>query len=220
MAKVTGGLLSLKATGQIGKSIVFGSWKGVPYARQHVVPANPKSTNQTTTRDTFAALNYMYNQMGVLSRAPWQAFVKGKPLTDRNKHMRDNMIRVRGQANMQNYVGSPSANGGEAATAISAAAGGTSGDINVTLTAPPTPTGWTLVSAVARAFADGDPTADVVPPLAEADNTTPTAGGDTVVALTGLAGTTLCVVSGWLTWTKPDGTTAYGISLQTTVTTT
>jgi len=50
MAKVKGPLMSLDARGQIGKALVFMGWKGLQDVRQHVVPANPKSTQQTTQR--------------------------------------------------------------------------------------------------------------------------------------------------------------------------
>jgi len=43
MSKLTGPLLSFGARGQIGKAMVTSTWKGVPYARQYVVPANPQT---------------------------------------------------------------------------------------------------------------------------------------------------------------------------------
>lgn len=51
MAKLTGPLLSMGARGQIGKVMVAGIWKGIPWMRKHVVPANPKTTDQTTQRN-------------------------------------------------------------------------------------------------------------------------------------------------------------------------
>lgn len=50
MAKLKAPLLSLGATGAIGKSIVFFNWKGLDVAREYVVPANPKTDPQTTQR--------------------------------------------------------------------------------------------------------------------------------------------------------------------------
>lgn len=50
MAKVSGPLFSLDARGQVGKAVVYSFWKGVNYVRQHVVPANPKSTDQVKVR--------------------------------------------------------------------------------------------------------------------------------------------------------------------------
>jgi len=51
MAKITAPFLSMSARGSIGKTLVAGSWKGVKYMRQHVVPANPKSVAQVAQRD-------------------------------------------------------------------------------------------------------------------------------------------------------------------------
>lgn len=50
MAKVTGPLMSMSASGQIGKAIVFAGWKGVNYVRQYVIPSNPQSEGQGDQR--------------------------------------------------------------------------------------------------------------------------------------------------------------------------
>lgn len=50
MAKLKAPLLSLGASGAIGKSIVYFPWKGLDAAREYVVPSNPKTTAQTTQR--------------------------------------------------------------------------------------------------------------------------------------------------------------------------
>lgn len=51
MAKVTGPLMSMDASGGFGGTLVFGKWKGRPTVRQLVIPANPKSANQTIARN-------------------------------------------------------------------------------------------------------------------------------------------------------------------------
>lgn len=50
MAKLKAPLLSLGASGQLGKAIVYFGWKGLDLAREYVIPANPKTTAQTTQR--------------------------------------------------------------------------------------------------------------------------------------------------------------------------
>ncbi|GAI66462.1 unnamed protein product [marine sediment metagenome] len=50
MAKLKAPLLSLGASGAIGKSIVFFGWKGLNVAREYVIPANPRTDPQTTQR--------------------------------------------------------------------------------------------------------------------------------------------------------------------------
>lgn len=54
MAKLKAPLLSLGASGQIGKALVFFPWKGLDVVRQHVVPANPQTALQTTQRGYLA----------------------------------------------------------------------------------------------------------------------------------------------------------------------
>ena len=50
MAKVTGPLFSMSASGTLGKALVFAGWKGVNYVREHVIPLNPQSANQGDVR--------------------------------------------------------------------------------------------------------------------------------------------------------------------------
>lgn len=54
MAKLKAPLLSLGASGAIGKSIVFFGWKGLDCVREYVIPANPKTDPQTTQRGYLA----------------------------------------------------------------------------------------------------------------------------------------------------------------------
>ncbi|GAH63893.1 unnamed protein product, partial [marine sediment metagenome] len=50
MAKLKAPLMSLGAAGQLGKALVFFGWKGLDVVREYVVPANPKTSLQTTQR--------------------------------------------------------------------------------------------------------------------------------------------------------------------------
>lgn len=54
MAKVTGPLFSLTASGQLAKALVYMSWKGIDDVRQYVVPANPNTSAQQTQRGYFS----------------------------------------------------------------------------------------------------------------------------------------------------------------------
>lgn len=218
MAKVTAPILSGRAAGQIGKTQVYSVWKGVPYARQYIVPANPRTTAQQTNRGIFTAVSDLWKRLGSVSRAPWDSFITGKPLTSRNAIISSNVSAMQGQSDRQLWIGSPGSKGGVSPTTVAGAAGTSSGDIDVTITAPPAPTGWTLTGAEALGIEDGDPKTLIPSPIAEAENLAPTVNGDTVVVLTGLKSATSYVVTGWLKWTKPDGTIAYGASLVTTAT--
>jgi len=50
VAKLKAPLLSLGASGQLAKTLVFFGWKGLNVAREYVVPANPKTASQVTQR--------------------------------------------------------------------------------------------------------------------------------------------------------------------------
>ncbi len=50
MAKPRAPLFGFGASGQLGKALVYGSWKGIDVAREYVVPANPNTAAQSTQR--------------------------------------------------------------------------------------------------------------------------------------------------------------------------
>jgi len=50
MAKVTGPLFSLSASGKIADAMVFFGWKGINVVRGWVIPANPQSADQGDQR--------------------------------------------------------------------------------------------------------------------------------------------------------------------------
>lgn len=56
MAKVTGPLMSMDASGKFGSAIVFGKWKGRNTVRKLVTPANPMSADQETARNAIRVL--------------------------------------------------------------------------------------------------------------------------------------------------------------------
>lgn len=50
MAKLKGPLFSLGATQKLGDALVYFPWKGLNVVREYVIPANPKTSGQTTQR--------------------------------------------------------------------------------------------------------------------------------------------------------------------------
>lgn len=207
MAKVTAPLLALGASGTIGKTMTFAKWRGIAYARQRVVPANPQSTLQTQIRATFALLREMWKLApGRLSEV-WNAFASGRPFTGMNKFVGENVRVLKYEADMQNFIGSPGAKGGLPPDGVVLASPG-AGAITATFTVPAAPIGWAIVEAVSVAFIDQmpdgifsgviteafDATAPYVPTFAGLDP------GDYVVA-------------SWLKWEKPDGSFAYSVGL-------
>lgn len=155
MATVTAPLLSFGASGQIAKSMVFGSWKGIPYSRRYVVPSNPRSTEQTLTRNAFSFLNDVFKVAPTNFRAAWDRYSVGKPMTDRNAFIKFNNSMLREAVDLEGLWMSPGAFGGLAA-GVALVAG--NDQVTVNLTPPdPLPPGWTIVRAVAAAILNQDP---------------------------------------------------------------
>jgi len=55
MAKLKAPLMSLGASGALGKALVFFPWKGIDAVREYVIPSNPKTALQTTQRGYLTA---------------------------------------------------------------------------------------------------------------------------------------------------------------------
>lgn len=207
MAKTAAPLLSFTASGQIGNAQVYGSWRGVQYARRYVVPANPRTTAQQETRGVFRTLSAMFLTSPGLVRAPWFLAAQGRPLTDRNLFIGQNLRVVREEEDLENFIASPGAKGGLPPTSMTVVPGDT--QLTVQIAAPPTPVGWTLEAVVAAAFLDQAPDATWVGTWHAGEDTS----DPDEVLLEGLTNTETYIVSGWTRWTKADGRPAYGPSL-------
>lgn len=209
MAKLNGPLLSFKARGQIGKGLVTASWRGVHYARQYVVPANPQTTEQTITRSVFSWLNAMYRAFGPVQIQPWELVSVGRPLTARNALIAANLPLLRDAANINDYLFSPGAKGGPAPAAFTAAAGAAAGELDVELVAGALPTGWTVNSASFAIVLDGDPHDVLQNQPLEASVAAP--GPYTNTFASGVPGGNFHC-GGWFVYNKPDGSLAVSVS--------
>lgn len=214
MGKTTAPLLSFDAAGQLAKTVVYSRWRGVKYARRHVIPANPRSTSQQFQRNSFATLREMWKLAPSLVRAPWDAFATGRPFTGFNAFIGENRLAINTNTDLQQFIGSPGSRGGLPQDSMAAAATVNPGELEVTFQTPDPPDGWTLEASVAVAFKDQAPDARLETTLT-ADEAT---ADPWTITLTGLAEGELHVVAGWLRWTKPDGRIAYGTSTVDTAT--
>jgi len=156
MAKVTAPLIGFSARGQLGKTIVFADWRGIRYAREYVIPANPNSLAQQNVRNVFTNLSRIYALFGPLARASFDAFIAGKPLTSRNRFAQVNVPILDGIANFLG-IQTLSAFAGLALLRTAVSVGGV-GIITVTTTTATAPTGWTITQGESQAIEDqGDP---------------------------------------------------------------
>lgn len=210
MPKTTAPLLSFGAAGQIGQSMVFSKWKGISYVRRYVIPANPKTQKQQANRGVFSMINAAYLYAPAAIKAAFDAYAVGKPLTGRNKFFQDNQKLLGGDpkpAGIDGLVMSPGSGGGLPATNMIVEGGALSITVDVTL--PEIPAGWTLTSAIAAAVKQQAPADDF------SGKWFVTVKNDAfgTVVIPGLEAATEYVVGYFLKWTKPDGSTAYSVSL-------
>lgn len=209
MGKTTAPLLSFDARGQIAKTQVYSSWRGVPYVRRYVIPANPNSSGQQLTRSTFKFLSNIWKNASSILQAPWTLYSKGQPFYNRNAFIGQNTAALRSESNLTNMIFSPGAGGGVAPVSITAT--GTTDALTVTFTNPTAPTGWTIASTAATAIIQQAP--DSPTSFLTVSNTATISPW--TVSLTSLSAGTY-EVGGWIQWEKPDGSTAYSPSINTT----
>lgn len=213
MAKPTAPLLSFGASGTVAKTAVYSKWKGRPYVRRHVVPANPQSTAQMTTRNTFGNASLIWRLATTELAAAWNLAATGRVLTGRNLFIGEYVRVLRGEANRQDMVFSPGAKSGLPAFSFTATGG--AGVIDGVITAPGLPDGWDIVKGIMVAISDGDPaTSGSVRTYEATDAMTPFEP-----QITGLPADDY-VVGAWFEFTKADGSTAIGASLSDTATAT
>ena len=212
MAKTTAPLLSFGAGGQIAKTQVYSTWKGRPYVRRYVVPANPQTAAQQLTRSAFAFLNALWKFYPAAATTAWALYADGFRITDRNAFLKANVSPLRAASDLTPMVISPAAKSGFMASAMVITPG--SSQLSIAVTPPEIPAGWTIVKCHGLAIPDQDPNTGSDYALGYAsDDTDPY-----TVVITGLTPAQLYLVGVWFEFTRPDGSPAFGQSLQDTET--
>lgn len=99
MARVQAPLMSLSASGTLASAITYSTWKGRPYVRTRVVPANPRSGLQVGMRAGIAAMPGLWNIVNdAAARALWNAGVGAEAISGFNL-----MTRVSQRSLRNNY---------------------------------------------------------------------------------------------------------------------
>lgn len=87
--------MSLAASGTVAKTITFATWKGRAYARNRVVPANPKSALQVSVRTMMAFLAQNWAAIGSTPKASWDDRAAASSISPFNAYQGYNMSRWR-----------------------------------------------------------------------------------------------------------------------------
>jgi hypothetical protein len=93
MAKVKSPLFGFGASGQLAKTLVYMSWKGINTIRQHVIPANPDTTDQKTQRGYIRAAVLLWHTTvwTILDHTAWNRYasIKSRPMSGYNAFTSD-----------------------------------------------------------------------------------------------------------------------------------
>lgn len=90
MARVMWSALLSGGSGAIG-DVVLSRWKGIPYVRRRVIPANPRSGDQCKQRHVLSTALLLWQSIKAAAKAPWDHSVSGEPISGYNQFM-DNCI--------------------------------------------------------------------------------------------------------------------------------
>lgn len=92
MARVTGPLMSMDASGTVASTIVFSKWKGLPYVRRHAVPSNPRLPKQMAVRATLAFLSRAFTPIGPPVTTRWNVVAETMHQSGFNRFVAVNQI--------------------------------------------------------------------------------------------------------------------------------
>ena len=95
MVKLRGPLFSFDASGTVGNAITFSKWKGRPYARQRVIPSNPKTAGQVAVRSMLRFLTQAWAGLGTTPKGSWAERAAQSAISPFNAYVSLNQLRFR-----------------------------------------------------------------------------------------------------------------------------
>lgn len=91
MARVTGPLFSVSASGTVGKAFTFGIWKGIQYVREWFKPENPQTVKQVNVRTALTLMVAYWQTLDAENKAAWESMASGFQMSGYNYFMRKGM---------------------------------------------------------------------------------------------------------------------------------
>ncbi len=95
MVRLTAPAMSMDASGTLGGTLVFSKWKGRNYARERVIPANPRSGGQVGVRSMFKYLAQIWAGLTAGNKATWEDRADDMVVSPFNAFMSYNQNRWR-----------------------------------------------------------------------------------------------------------------------------
>lgn len=88
MARVTGPLFSVSASGTVGKAFTFGIWKGIQYVREWFTPENPKTAKQVNVRKALTLMVSSWQGQSAQIKSDWEGYASGMQMSGYNLYMK------------------------------------------------------------------------------------------------------------------------------------
>ena len=85
MARVSGPLFSMSASGTIGKALTYGAWKGIAWVRTWFSPANPQSAQQVNVRTAMTLIVAYWGTLSDEYKALFNTFAEGTGMSGYNQ---------------------------------------------------------------------------------------------------------------------------------------
>lgn len=154
MVKVQGPMMSFAASGTLADTAVFSSWKGRPYVRNRVVPANPKTAAQIGVRASLAYLSRAWSNLSTASQNSWKDDADAGQISPFNQFVKHNQTRWRNYQFPQQQSGATE--GGTSPTLGTMTAQVEGRQVTLTVPVSARNDGWTLSIHVSQTngFAD------------------------------------------------------------------
>lgn len=93
MVKLTGQLISYDASGSIGKTLTYSSWKGRPYAKQYTVPSDPNTALQIGIRQAMGFLSTQWASLSASDGQTWKGPAGDRQITLLDAFNATNLVR-------------------------------------------------------------------------------------------------------------------------------
>ena len=104
MAKVTGPLFSIDASGQFASSMIFGKWKGINTARRYARPGDRNTERQERVRALFTDAAMLYQQLNGRDKSAWNELALGRPMSGYNLFIKTVTEALRGETIEYNLI--------------------------------------------------------------------------------------------------------------------
>lgn len=94
MVRLTGQLLSLAASGSLGKIITYSNWKGRAYAKKYSVPTDNQQTGHLGMRAVMSFVSQEWQGLPTIDRDTWNSTAVDRQISEFDAFVSLNLLRA------------------------------------------------------------------------------------------------------------------------------